>query len=113
MTVKTYGIAGQVAPAATTNTDLLVIAASTQFVASSIVVCNRAAIGNDSSRYRIAIVKSGETLAAKHYIRYDKVLEPTSDDILVLGATLGAGDKIIVYANSANLSFSVFGAAIS
>lgn len=112
MTTKTYSVAGQVAPVINTDTELLVVAAGKQFVASSIMVCNRGAATGDNTRYRIAVVKSGESLASKHYIRYEKLLEPTEDHTLVLGMTLSAGDKIVVRANTADLSFSVFGATI-
>lgn len=67
---KVYKTVGQSAPAANTDTTVYTVPASTQFVGSTITVCNRDS--NVVSSYRIAIVPSGATLASQHYIVYEK-----------------------------------------
>lgn len=112
MSIKDYAIAGQLAPAANTDGELYLVLANSQFVVSTIAVCNIGGV-DDVAKYRIAILKSGETLSAKHYIRFDKFLVPGKDDRLTLGVTLSAGDKVIVRSNNGLVSFSLFGCKIN
>jgi hypothetical protein len=112
MSTKDYEIAGQLAPATDADGQLYLVPANTQFVASTITMCNTG-VGTSVAKYRIAVVKSGETLSAKHYIRYDKFLVPGRDDKLTLGITLSAGDKVMVRSNTGLVSFSLFGCKIS
>ena len=107
---NTYKVLGQVAPDAATPTVAYTVPASTQSVLSTIFVCNRAAINGS---YRIAIVPSGESIGNKHYIVSDTVLSANSTDAFTNGITLAASDTIVVYADSANFSFSLFGSEIS
>lgn len=112
MSTKDYQIAGQLAPAANTDGNLLTVAANSQFIASSICVCNTGGV-SDVAKYRIAVVKNGETLSAKHYIRFDKFLVPGKDDRLTLGITLSEGDRIVVRSNNGLVSFSLFGCKLT
>ena len=107
MTTKTYKVLGQSAPAAATPTDLYVVPASSQAVISTLKIANRNP--TEAAPYRIAVVPSGESIGTKHYIVYDKFLDPRDDRSLTIGISLRAGDKIVVYGGTADLSFSLFG----
>lgn len=107
---KSYKILGQEAPASQTDIDLYIVPASTQTVISSIICANR---GNDNARIRVAVIPSGQSLASKHYIEYDKLVDSRESHKLVLGFSLKAGDKILVRGSTANMSFSAFGVEIT
>lgn len=106
----TYKILAQSSPSATTNTDILTVGAGKQIVVSTITIANR---GATSATYRIALRKSGATLANEHYIAYDVVVAANDTTPLTLGLSLSATDVVTVYASNANLSFGVFGSEIS
>ena len=104
-----YLVLGQSNPAATTETTLLTASAAT--VVSSIVICNQTA---SAATYRIAVRPSADgSTAAKHWIVYGATVAASDSTILTVGLTLATGDKIQVYASTANLSFSAFGSTIS
>jgi hypothetical protein len=105
-----YKVLGQVATAATTDTTLYTVPASTQTVVSTIVVSNRVAT---VSSYRIAVRPGGATLANQHYIAFDVAVGATDSTTITLGITLNAGDIITVRASSANLTFNAFGSEIT
>lgn len=105
----TYKVLGQLNPAATTETNLYTAAAAA--VVSSIVIANQTA---SAATYRIAIRPSADaTTVAKHYIVYGATVGAADSVILTCGFTLASGDKIQVFASSANLSFSAYGSEIS
>jgi len=110
MSTATYKVLGQVAPSATTETDLYTVAASTETIVSSIIVANRAAA---SSTFRISVAVDGAATANKDYLIYDAAINGNSIISLTLGITLDATDKIRVYASTADLSFSAFGSEIA
>jgi hypothetical protein len=106
----TYKVLGQSAPAATTATTLYTVPASTSAVVSTINVCNRASA---SDSFRIAVRPAGATLATSHYIAYDAIV-PANDAIsITIGVSLATTDVVTVYAGTANLTFSAFGAEIT
>lgn len=105
-----YKILGQVATSATTSTDLLTVASSTQVVVSSIVVCNR---DSAAATYRISAASAGASIANAQYLAYDVTVGGSDSTVLTLGITLNATDKIRVYASNGNLSFTAFGSEIS
>lgn len=107
---NTYKVLGQSNPAASTDTTLYTVPASTSTVVSTINVCNQ-----DSSPtvFRIAVRPAGASLAAQHYQCYDVVL-PANDTIsLTLGMTLATTDVITVRAGTALVSFTAFGSEIA
>lgn len=107
----TYKILGQVAPAANTANTVYTVPAATSTVVSTISICNQ---DNAARTYRIAVVKSGESLAAKHYIAYESTVPALDSIALRLGISMGANDSVSVFANNtANMSFSVFGSEIT
>lgn len=106
-----YKVLAQLAPAATTETTLYTVPASTSAVASTIMICNQAAT---AATYRIAVRPSADgATAAKHWIVYGATVAGSDATALTLGITMATGDKIQVFASTATLSFSVFGSEIS
>ena len=105
-----YKVLGQISPAANTSNTLYTTPASTNTVISTINICN---LDSVNRTFRLAVVKSGDTLQNKSYIAYETAL-PASDSIsLTLGITLSSNDSVLVYANStANIAFSAFGSEI-
>jgi len=106
----TYKVLGQSNPAATTATTLYTVPASTSTIVSTITICNQS-ISNDT--YRIAIRPAGATLDPKHYIAYNGVVPAYDSVSLTIGITLATTDVVTIYANTANLSFNLFGSEIS
>jgi len=102
-TLKTLG---QVAPIATTETDLYTVPSSTTAVVSSVVVCNRAAT---ASTFRISVAVGGGATANKDYLFYDVIVGGNDTFVATMGITLATTDKVKVYASTANLSFNLFG----
>lgn len=105
-----YKVLGQQAPSATTATALYTVPASTQAVVSTVNICNRAAA---AATFRIAVRPDGAALANQHYLYYDVNISGAQSIDLTLGWTLGDTDVITVYASTANLSFTAFGAEIT
>jgi hypothetical protein len=107
----TYKVLGQLANAATTLEDLYTVPSSTSAVISTIVVCN----ANASARtFRLAVIKSGETVGSKSYVAYDVTVGANDSTALTLGITLATGDKIQGYSSAAtSLSMTAFGSEIS
>lgn len=104
-----YKVLGQVAPAATSNTDIYTTPVLTNTVCSTLVVCNR----GTSAMFRIAVRPNGSALSNEHYIVYDNYVNQNDSIFLTLGITLSAGDVVTVYADSDNVSFSLFGSEIT
>ena len=106
----TYKVLGQVAPSATTNTDLYTVGAGKSAVVSTIAITNRAAT---SATYRVAIRVGGAAISNEDYIAYDTTVSANNSTMITIGVTLAATDVITVYASTANLSFNAFGTEIS
>lgn len=106
----TYKVLGQVAPAATTETDLYTVPASTMTVASTISVANRS---STDATFRISISVNGAATATKDYMVYDITCGGNGYVAFTVGATMDSTDKIRVYASTADLSFTVFGSEIA
>jgi hypothetical protein len=105
-----YKVLGQLAPTATTATDLYTVGSGKKAVISTLIICNRA---GSSATFRVAIRPAGAALANAHYIAYDTPIAANDAIPLTLGITLGPTDVITVYASTANFSFSVFGAELT
>ena len=97
------GILGQSAPAATTNTTVYTVPASTT-ATFSISICNR---GTAACTVRLAI-GAAATPTDSEWIEYDTqilangVLERT-------GLVANAGKRIVAYSSSATTSISIYG----
>lgn len=105
-----YKVLGQSAPAATTNTTLYTVPASTQTVVSTIIVCNRSSV---QRTFRIAVRPAGAAISNQHYISYDSPVLSNDIVAITIGATLAATDVITVYASTNELSFTAFGSEIT
>ena len=106
-----YKILGQLNPSATTETTLYTAPSSTSTVVSTLTICNQT---SSAATYRIAVRPSADgSTAAKYWIIYGATVAASDTTALTLGITLATGDKLQVYASSANLSFSAFGSEIS
>ena len=101
-----FKILGQAAPTANTNTTVYTVASGKFAVLSTVVICKR---GSLAATYRLAVVPSGESLGAQHYIAYDAVLPAYSSDYHRGGFTAAAGDSLIIRCSTADYSISVFG----
>lgn len=102
-------VLGQLNPSATTLSTLYTVPSSTSVVCSTLVVCNQGA----NTTFRIAVRPAGASIDPKHYIVYDGVLSASDSTFLTLGITLATTDVVSVYAGTANVSFSLFGAELS
>jgi len=105
-----HKVLGQQAPAATTDTTLYTVPASTEAVISTIVIANRAVIPGS---FRLSVRPNGAAQANEHYLAYDVPIAGNDSTTLTLGITVDATDVITVYASSAEMSFNVFGSEIS
>jgi hypothetical protein len=104
-----YKVLGQSNPSATTNTNLYTVPAQKDAILSSIVVTNQA---GTSATYRIAIRPDGETIAAKHYIAYDRTIGANATETHTIGVTMDAADIVTIYASTGTMSFNAFGVEI-
>lgn len=103
-------VLGQLAPSATTNTDLYTVPASTSTVCSSLVACNRSA---SAITVRVAVRPAGAAISNEHYLVYDTSIPANDTMTLSIGMTLATTDVVTVYASDANSSFSLFGEEVS
>jgi ribulose 1,5-bisphosphate synthetase/thiazole synthase len=103
MTIK---VLGQIALAATTETDLYTVPSGSTAVGSSLVVCNR---GSSVTSFRISVSVGGGATANKDYLYYDVLLPPNDTFVATVGLTLAETDVVRGYAGNSNVSMSLFG----
>lgn len=97
------GILGQAAPSATTNTTVYTVPA-TKTATCNLNVCNR---GSTPTYVRIALAATG-TPSNSEYIEYDT--EILANQVLERsGIVMDATKRVVVYADTANTSVSVYG----
>lgn len=101
----TYKVLGQSAPSATTDTDLYTVGSGKEAVASTLAICNR----GSAASFRVAVRPAGAAIANQHYIVYDAAIDASNSLFLTVGFTLAATDVVTVRANTADVSFSLFG----
>jgi hypothetical protein len=100
-------ILGQSKPAAATPTTLYTAAAQANV---NLFAANQDATNPDT--IRVAITKSGESLAASNYIAYDMNLAAAAT-LNLTGLALAVGDFITVYSLNGDVSFNATGIEIS
>ena len=106
----TYKVLGQSNPLATTETILYTVPSTTQSIVSSVAVCNQSAT---SATFRIAVRPSADaTTTEKHYLVYGTTVGANDTIVLTMGITLSAGDKVLVYASTGNISFAAYGSEL-
>lgn len=101
-------ILGQSKPAGVTPVVLYTVPGATQ-ANVNIFVANQTT-GVDT--FRLAITKSGNSLAAKDYIAFDMSV-PANYTLNFTGLALASGDFINIYSTGGNLSFNATGIEIS
>jgi hypothetical protein len=101
----TLKVLGQKAPNAASETDLYA-PSGVSVVASSLVVCNRAA---SPSTFRVSISVGGGGTATKDYLYYDLTIDGNNTFAATLGITLTSTDIMRVYSSTANLTFTLYG----
>ena len=106
----TYKVLGQLEPAATTETTLYTVPASTEAVCSTLSVCNKAAAAG-SFRIRIKVNDAADD--DKQFVAYDAPIAAKDTLLLTFGATLSAGDVVRAYGSSADITFQLFGSEIA
>ena len=106
----TYRVLGQSSPAATTETALYTVPASTSAIGSSIIIANRS---TSVASFRVSIAVNGAATTNKDYIYYDLPIGANDTFIATIGITLGDTDEVRVYASNTNLSFSLYGSEIT
>jgi hypothetical protein len=107
---ESYKTLGQLAPLATTLTELYTVPALTSVVISTLIVCNR---GSTSTTFRVSVRVNGEADALKQYIYYDVIIPKNDTFAATLGITLQEDDEVWVYAGNSNLSFQLWGTEIT
>ena len=105
-----YKVLGQLAPAATTATNVYTVGSGIETVISTIIIANRAAT---AGTFRLSVRPNGATQADYHYIAYDVPVAANDSTTLTLGITMDAADVLTVYCSSADMSINVFGTEIS
>lgn len=103
-------VLGRSAPAATTETVLYTVPASTNSVVSTITVCNR---GGTSATFRVGVSVGGGALANEDYVYYDVPIGASDTFAATLGICLAATDEVRIFASTANLTFMATGQEIS
>jgi glucose-6-phosphate dehydrogenase assembly protein OpcA len=104
-----YKVLGQVNPSGNTATTLYTAPSGASAIVSTLNICNQAAA---AATFRVAVRPAGATLANTHYVAFDTTV-PANDSIgLTLGITLATTDVVTVQANSATVSFSLFGSEV-
>lgn len=101
-----YKVLGQLNPAAATLSTLYTVPGATSAICSTLAICNQGA----STTVRVAVRPAGAAIDPKHYIVYDTLVNQYDALPLTLGISLAATDVVSVYAGTANVSFSLFGA---
>lgn len=106
---RDYKILGQAAPLANTDTTLVTVGAGSSAIMSVLLVTNQSTTG-DPVEIRVAIVPSGETLSAKHYIAFGALIDVRETIPLPIGAIgMAAGTSVIVRTSAATVSFTASG----
>jgi hypothetical protein len=106
----TYKVLGQLEPAATTETTLYTVPSATEAVCSTLSICNKAAAAG-SFRIRIKINNAADD--DKQFVCFDAPIAAKDTLLLTFGATLGAGDVVVAYGSSADITFQLFGSEIA
>jgi hypothetical protein len=105
-----YKVLGQSAPAATTNTTLYTVPASTSAVVSTLTVCNTSAT---ALTYRVAVRPAGASIVSSQYIIYDNTLQGNDSVFLTIGLSLATTDVVTVYTSAATATFNLYGSEIT
>ena len=103
-------ITKQSAPAAITSTTLYTVPAATKTCIQRIIVCNRS---NVPVTFRISVHLAGAGDGNEQYTTYDETINSNANVSKCKGITINATDVIKVYAETADLTFNLYGEEIS
>ena len=84
-------VLGQVAPSATTTTNLYTAPDLAQTTVSSLVVCNR---GGSGGTFRVSVHVAGATADNKQFLFFDEALAATTTRTVVIGMCLNQADIV-------------------
>jgi len=104
-----YKVLGQVEPAAATLTTLYTVPALTSAVCSTLSICNKGV----STQVRLAVRPAGVAIADTHYVVYNAVISANDTMFFTLGLTLATTDVVSIYADTADVTFNLFGAELT
>jgi hypothetical protein len=107
---ETLKVLGQQNPAATTLTTLYTCASAFGATGSSIVVCNQAAV---ASYFSVSVAVGGASDNPSQYLYFELYIDANDTFIATIGMTLSDTDVVRVWASSATVSFTLFGAELS
>jgi len=107
----TYKVLGQSVSVANTAVHGYTVPTGGNAIVSTVSICNRST--TTDLTYRLAVLPSGATLSAQHYLVFDAVLRAKDSIAFTYGITLAAGDKIVLIAPTADFSMTVFGSEIT
>ena len=108
--MDTLKVLGQLSPAATTLTTLYTVPGATSVTASTISVCNQNAT---KITFRVSVAVAGAADTPKQYLFYDCTLLAKASFFATIGISLAATDVVRVYADTANVSFYLFGVEVT
>lgn len=98
------GVLGQSKPA--TSTAVYTVPATRRAVVSTVVACET---GGVDATVRINVGINGAAIAASNALAWDLYVPANNHYGFTEGITLAAGDKLYVYSDTGNVTFSVFG----
>lgn len=101
---------GQVSPGASALTSLYTVPYGYSAATSTLSICN---LNASDAKFRIAVQPANAAVAFKHYVAYDTPVLAYDTVSLTIGMTLAETDVVSVYANTTNISFSLFGSEIN
>lgn len=101
---------------AQTNTNgiqtIYTVPAGTQTVVSTVTICNTS--GTAAAQWRVGVDPAASAgVHPNRWLTYNVTIPANGYVMLTLGITLAAGDKIVAYATTTDVSFNVFGAEIT
>lgn len=99
-------IRAQVAPAATTETDLYEVSSGMELIESSLTVCNR---GSTDTTFSIRTALLGAAYNTAQDTYKDAELPAHATFVRTIGVTLIATDVIRVEAGNGNVTFQLYG----
>lgn len=100
-------VLAQLVPAAAVETDILAVDSGSHARIDELVVCNRSAV---LVSFRFSISVGGAATQTKDYIYFNLPLLANDTFSNEMGVTLNAMDVVRVYASTADLTFTLFGA---
>jgi len=102
---------GAVDVAATTNTLIYAVPASTSTVVSTVAICNR---NSSSVKVRLAHVDGAiGSIANEDYIYYDVTIPANDSLTLTVGITMATTHTLMAYSNTANVNFVTWGVELT